>query len=101
MKLLTPEEVADACGVSTWTVTRAIKAGNLRASQLARRGCWRIRPDAVEDWIRARENAPRTSRATHPEPAPLIGAPIPRVRRTSRSREASGRLRLPTTRSSR
>lgn len=95
MKLLTPEEVAEACGVSPWTVMRAIKAGELRASQLASRGCWRIRPEAVEAWIEARANVERAPRAAVPAPAPLLGAPTPRVRKTSRKREGARRLVVP------
>jgi excisionase family DNA binding protein len=57
--LLTPQQVADACQLSTRTVVRAIERGELRASKLALRGGWRILPTDVDDWLLARSNRRR------------------------------------------
>jgi len=99
LELLPPERVAELCGVSVRTVMRAIDAGDLRASQLARRGCWRIRPEDVEAWLEARANRPRAraaAAAAGPAPAPLAGSPtIARRGGRSRRRGHGGRLLVP------
>lgn len=59
---MTPTEVAQLVRVSRRTVMRAIKRGELDASQLASR-CWRIWPDAVERW-KARSSGGRAPVAT-------------------------------------
>jgi excisionase family DNA binding protein len=56
---LTPDDLAARVGLSVRSVMRAIAAGELEASQLTRRGGWRIRPEAVDEWIQARSNRPR------------------------------------------
>lgn len=45
---------ADALGCSTRTLKRAIDAGELRASQLAERGCWVVRREDLLAWLDAR-----------------------------------------------
>jgi excisionase family DNA binding protein len=47
---------ATALGCSTRTLRRAIDAGELRASQLASRGCWVIQREDLLAWIDARAN---------------------------------------------
>jgi excisionase family DNA binding protein len=49
--LLTTEQVAAACQVSTKTVYRAIARGRLVAAQLGRGGAYRVRPRDMERWI--------------------------------------------------
>jgi excisionase family DNA binding protein len=60
--VLTPEQVAERVQVHTRTVMRAIASGDLVASQLARRGCWRITEQAVEAWLEARSNRQQPQR---------------------------------------
>lgn len=68
VRFLTPEDVAEMVELSVKSVTRAIAAGDLEASQLTRRGGWRIRPAAVERWMEARSNA-RVRRKMRPAAA--------------------------------
>jgi hypothetical protein len=56
LRVLTVEQVADMVQLSTKTVLRAIACGDLEASQLARRGAWRIDPDASPRWMARRSN---------------------------------------------
>ena len=48
-----PQEIADRCQISTRTVMRAIRSGQLRASRLGARGAYRVRPEDLEAWILA------------------------------------------------
>lgn len=95
MTLLTIDQVAERCQVSTKTVKRAIDAGDLRASQLAERGCWRIYEADVDEWIEARANRPREPRglatATKPIHPERVAAPR---RRASHGDDLPGRLEL-------
>jgi excisionase family DNA binding protein len=53
--VLTVEEAASRVKVSRRTVMRAIKAGQLEASQLNQgRGGWRIYASAIDEWMRSR-----------------------------------------------
>lgn len=63
-KLLTPEQVGKRVQLSRRTVIRAIERCELEASQLAERGAWRIKPEAVDAWIELRSNR-------HRQPRPL------------------------------
>src|SRR4051812_29859381 len=49
--LLTVGDVAEMCQVHRKTVTRAIRAGRLRAARLGARGAYRLRHDDVERWL--------------------------------------------------
>lgn len=92
---VSPAELADELGISSKTVMRAIKAGHLRASQLADRGCWRIRPEAVEEWFEARSNRVRAEREQESLP-PLPPALRPRsAPNRIRGRRTTGRLSVP------
>jgi excisionase family DNA binding protein len=51
--LISPEAVAEICGLSRRAVYRAIERGDLRAFRLCSR--LRIRPEDVEAWVRANE----------------------------------------------
>ena len=58
MKLLTPENVADALAVSRSTVLRMIGDGSLPAVCLRRgkrKAVYRIREEQLERWVMARE----------------------------------------------
>ena len=61
-RLLSPEEVARACGLSRRAVYRAIARGELRAARLCHR--LRIRPAELERWIGEKTLAPES-------PAPM------------------------------
>jgi excisionase family DNA binding protein len=49
--LLTASDVTALCQVSPKTVMRAIKAGDLRAARLGKRGALRISPEDVDAWL--------------------------------------------------
>ena len=73
-QLLTIDQVASLCQVSTKTVYRAIRRGALRASRLGQGGAYRVRPEAMENWIDACA-APATA-----EPTPTrTPASVPRA----------------------
>ena len=76
-RLLTPQDVADRCQISTKTVLRAIRAGRLRACRLGTRGGYRIHPADAEAWIASSIVQPRAA-ARRPEPfADLVAPAIP------------------------
>ena len=81
-RLLTPQDVADRCQISTKTVLRAIRAGRLRACRLGTRGGFRIHPADAEAWI-----ASSTVEPSRPSRGPR------RSRSRSRGRPA-GELKL-------
>ena len=103
MALLTVEDVAADCRVSTRTVMRAIRANELKASQLAPgRGCWRIRPEDLDAWIEQRANTSAPARARTRAGARAgsrrgaAAAGTPSLHAIARKREGVERLRLPT-----
>ena len=61
LHMLTPSEVADCCQLSTKTVLRAIRRGDLRASQLGSCRAFRIRAEDVDAWIAAKTVLPPLS----------------------------------------
>jgi excisionase family DNA binding protein len=64
MKLLSVEEVAEALGVSRQTVSRMIAEGSLPAICLRsgrRKKVLRIRPEALDRWLAAKERETSTS----------------------------------------
>jgi excisionase family DNA binding protein len=90
-QLLTIDQVASLCQVSTKTVYRAIRRGALRASRLGAGGAYRVRPEAMERWIDAcAEPAARRSAE------PLVPTPQPGPESVPRARQSStdGRLTL-------
>ena len=97
IETLRPDELARQLGISVRTVMRAIRAGELRASQLARRGCWRIEPDDVAAWLELRANRPR-ERPMEP-PSPILAAALDSARAPKRGARThpTGRLRVPPT----
>jgi excisionase family DNA binding protein len=56
-QMLTPAQVAARCGLSTKTVLRAIRRGDLRASQLGNRRAFRVRVEDLDAWIVANDRA--------------------------------------------
>lgn len=76
-RLLSPEEVARACGLSRRAVYRAIARGELRAARLCHR--LRVQPTELERWIGEAELSPESH-------------PLKRTRRST-SRAPRGSLR--------
>jgi excisionase family DNA binding protein len=73
LRVLTLEQVAERVQLSAKTVMRAIRAGDLEASQLTQgRGGWRVREDAIAGWLEARSNR-------------ADSRPLPDVRRVEQS----------------
>jgi excisionase family DNA binding protein len=73
LQVLTVEQVAQRVQLSAKTVMRAIRAGDLEASQLTQgRGGWRVREDAIAGWLEARSNRSNSR-------------PLPDVRRVEQS----------------
>lgn len=68
--LLTPDDIAAHLGLCRRTVMRAIDAGDLRASELAR-GKWFVTEDDFDAWLELRANTPR-ERTVAPRPAARI-----------------------------
>lgn len=50
---MTPQQAAEAVGLSRWAVLRAIKSLALKAVR-DNRGVWRIAPDDLADWVAQR-----------------------------------------------
>ena len=74
--LLTVDEVAERCHVSTKTVRRAIDRGELRASRLATRGGWVVRAGDLRRGSICGpigHAVPRKSPCTTPTPIPVGG----------------------------
>lgn len=76
---LNPEQAADISGYSTKTIYRALWSGELVGSQRRRR--WRIRPDALTEWIEGDQSidsqastAPRARRISPRIPATPRGS---------------------------
>jgi len=89
--LLTVEHVAERCGISTKTVMRAIRSGDLIASQLAKRGGWVVEEANLADWIVRR----RTRGAPQPAPTPaptLARRPVPQTPRRASAISTNGTL---------
>lgn len=57
-ELLDVEQVADELGVHVETVRKWIREKQLNAVSLGRRGGYRIRRSALEDFLRRRETMP-------------------------------------------
>ncbi|HYT35224.1 MAG TPA: helix-turn-helix domain-containing protein [Ktedonobacteraceae bacterium] len=57
-ELLNVEQVADELGVHVETIRKWIREKQLNAVSLGRRGGYRIRRSALEDFLRRRETMP-------------------------------------------
>ena len=86
--VLTLSEAAERLQVSERTVLRAIRAGDLAASQLNRRGGWRIYDSALREWMEFRATTPRRQQ---PTPAARRVDPTPRTTQRPRH-DSNGRL---------
>jgi excisionase family DNA binding protein len=87
-RLLSPEEVARACGLSRRAVYRAIARGELRATRLCSR--LRIHPAEFEKWIEA--GTPRPETAARPEERAMLRAGTARGLRTLLAEEGRASL---------
>jgi excisionase family DNA binding protein len=91
-EILTVDQVADLVQLSPRTVMRAIHTGDLEASQLTQgRGGWRVREDAIDDWLAARSNRSRPNQlvaVTSVDPV----SPRPRPGRSTTTAQVGGRL---------
>lgn len=70
---LSPAKAAHRSGVSRWTISRALKTGELRG-QRDNLGAWRIEPDDLDAWSAHRAPAVRTGADAPPA---LPAAPHP------------------------
>lgn len=88
-RLLTVDDVAETTGLSTETVRRAIRAGELPAAKIRRR--IRIRPVDVADWIeRSRiEAVPLSTPGGAPIPQPRTRKAAPLGGYQQRARDAA------------
>jgi hypothetical protein len=91
--LLKPSEVAELCRCSVKTVMRAVMAGELEASQLARRGTWVVRSEAIGDWLDRRSNRARSTRPRD-QVRRVEAEPVHQSPRRRRARQAGGDGRL-------
>lgn len=75
-QLLSPEDVANQCGLSRKAVYRAIERGELAAFRLCSR--LRIRPEDVESWLKANSVAPaRVGSARNDASVPRVSSRLP------------------------
>lgn len=65
--ILSPAAAAQRAGVSRWTVSRALKAGDLRG-QRDNLGAWRIDQDDLDAWASKRLPAVQPSAGSRPAP---------------------------------
>ena len=76
LRVLTIKQVAELVQLSPRTVMRAVRAGDLDASQLTQsRGGWRIEEPAIAAWLAARSNHPRHRRLPEGLVAEVASAP--------------------------
>ena len=66
---LSPAQAAARLGVSRWTISRALKAGELKGMR-DNRGGWRIAPADLEAWAASRLHGVRTGADAPPAPHP-------------------------------
>ena len=91
-EILTVDQVAEVVQLSPRTVMRAIHSGDLEASQLTQgRGGWRVREDAIDDWLASRSNRSRTSQLVAVPSVDPVG-PRPRPGRSTTTTQVGGRL---------
>src|SRR3954454_25112897 len=83
-RLLTIEQVAASCQVSSKTVYRAIRRGALRASRLGMTGAYRIQLEEMEMWI--------DKWTAGPPQAPAPREPLPAARQRRDAGTGEGQL---------
>ena len=94
-RLLTIDQVADLCQVSTKTVYRAIRSGALTACQLGKGGAYRVKPEEMEVWIEACSGRAAPAHPATPDGGNPAAAQRTRAgRRTSARGTDKGRLRV-------
>jgi excisionase family DNA binding protein len=94
-RLLTIEQVAELCQVSTKTVYRAIRSGALKACRLGRGGAYRVKPEEMEIWIETCSAAPAPASAPAALPSRATPSRPSRAVRSDRG-PADGRLTVAT-----
>jgi excisionase family DNA binding protein len=76
LRVLKIEQVAEIVQLSPKTVMRAIRSGELEASQLTQgRGGWRVREPAIATWYKARSNRASGRRLTDPRARNTVAQP--------------------------
>lgn len=70
-RLLSPQQVADRCGLSYGTVLHAIHRGELRAARLGSR--LRVPETAIDEWVTRQLVEPRERLGSLPEPVASPG----------------------------
>jgi excisionase family DNA binding protein len=85
---LSPAQAAHRSGVSRWTISRALKAGELRG-QRDNLGAWRIEPDELDAWAAHRAASVRPSASAPPTAPPAETAEL-RVSLARAEAEVSG-----------
>jgi excisionase family DNA binding protein len=93
-RLLTIDQVAELCQVSTKTVYRAIRRGALKACRLGRGGAYRVKPEEMETWIEACSGEARERPAARATPSPTEPSASPARRRSSPRSGSDGRLHV-------
>jgi excisionase family DNA binding protein len=89
-RLLTAHVVADRLGLSTETILRWARAGDLPSIHLSNRAI-RFPEDQLEEWLEKRATPADRGSATHPVPAPplegmVISATHPQDRKDRHAR---------------
>jgi hypothetical protein len=80
------DQAASILGVHPVTLRRAVDSGDLRASQIARRGGWIVQADDLRAFLELRATRPRERTRPTPEPAAPEHARRPRRRRADGGR---------------
>jgi len=92
-QVLTVQQVAERVQLSSKTVMRAIRAGDLEASQLTQgRGGWRVRDDAIASWLETRSNRASASASLLPDVRRVEPAGPRRPSSGSTAAQVNGRL---------
>jgi excisionase family DNA binding protein len=98
VEILTVEEVASRCKLNPKTIKRAIDRGELKASQLATRGGWRVIETDMWAWLELRANTTRRPTNTSVTFKPIDPDPDVTLPRRMRAHRSDGRVVVPATR---
>jgi excisionase family DNA binding protein len=91
-RLLTVEQVAELCQVSTKTVYRAIRSGALAACRLGKGAAYRVKPEEMERWLDASSAARPAAGDSSAALMPVRLDAHPQRRRSSSRSTSDGRL---------
>jgi excisionase family DNA binding protein len=67
MEYLTVDEVAERLKVSSWTVRKWLREGEMEGSYLSDRAGWRVPEGAIERFLRSRSNQVDSETGEAPE----------------------------------